>query len=116
MIPATADLTIYQGATWTQKVVWRTGATRTIVNLAGYSARMQARANAASATVLVELTTANSRITLGGVTGEITMTLSAAETAGLAAGEYVYDLELVSGAVVTRVLQGKLTVSAEVTR
>lgn len=116
MIPATANLTIYQGATWSQKVMWRTGASRALVNLAGYSARMQARLSAENGTTVLDMTTANGKIALAGASGEITLSLTASETAAVPAGTYVYDLELVSGAVVTRVLQGELTVSAEVTR
>lgn len=116
MNPVTQNLTIYQGATWSQKVIWRTGATRTLVNLAGYSARMQIRPSAASGTTTADLTTANGKITLGGVTGEISLALTATETGAIAAGEYAYDLELVSGAVVTRVMQGSVEVVAEVTK
>jgi len=116
MIPHDANLTIYQGATWTQAVTWRSGATRAVVDVSGYSARMQLRTSATAASSAIELTTANGRITLGGVNGRISLLLSATETAALAAGEYVYDLELFAGTVVTRVLQGTVTVVAEVTR
>jgi hypothetical protein len=47
----------------------------------------------------------------------VTLSLTAAVTAAIVAGVYVYDLELVSsGGIVTRLLQGTFTVSAEVTR
>jgi|SRR6056300_63899 hypothetical protein len=50
--------------------------------------------------------------------GEITMTLTAAQTSALKAGRYVYDLEAESsGATETlRVLEGIVTVTPEVTR
>jgi len=70
--------------------------------------------SASSATI--ELTTANGRISLTNA-GVITLSLTATETAALAAGRYVYDLEMVSsGGVVTRLLEGVVTVSPEVTR
>jgi hypothetical protein len=36
--------------------------------------------------------------------------------AAVSAGDYVYDLELINGATVTRLVQGTFTVNAEVTR
>lgn len=114
---ATADLTIGQGETWSQVLVYKTGTPPAPVNLATYTARMQARSAYASTTVVVELTSANGRISLGTTNGQITLSLSATETAALAAGRYVYDLELVSaGGVVKRLVEGTLTVTPEVTR
>jgi tRNA threonylcarbamoyladenosine modification (KEOPS) complex Pcc1 subunit len=78
---------------------------------------MQVRATLESASTLVELTTANSHIALGGTAGTISLTISATDTAGLTAGRGVYDLELVSGSgIVTRLLQGVATISRNVTR
>jgi hypothetical protein len=78
---------------------------------------MQVRANTTSNTVITELTTENSRITLGGTAGTVDLLITAANTASLTAGQYVYDLELVSGGgVVTRLLEGNFKVTAEVTR
>jgi tRNA threonylcarbamoyladenosine modification (KEOPS) complex Pcc1 subunit len=87
------------------------------VNLTGYTARMQVRSTLESAEALIELTTANGRIALGGSAGTITLTISATDTAALTAGRGVYDLELVSGSgIVTRLLQGVATISRNVTR
>ena len=61
--------------------------------------------------------TQSAGLTLGGVAGTIIIALTATQTAALVAGNYVYDLELASsGGVVTRLVQGTLAVSAEVTR
>ena len=117
MPAATVNLTIEQGATWSQSIQWKTDTPAAAVNLTGYTARMQARRTAASADEAVELTTENGRIAITTATGTITLSLTAAVTAGLVAGGYVYDLELVSsGGAVTRLAQGALTISAEVTR
>jgi hypothetical protein len=78
---------------------------------------MQVRANVESSTVILELTTSNSRITLGGTAGTVDLLVPAATTANLTAGLYVYDLELVSGGgEVTRLIEGNFNVRAEVTR
>lgn len=72
---------------------------------------------AASETVLI-LTTENGRISLGGATGVVTLTVSATDMANVAADKYVYDLELVapSTGVVNRLIQGNFVVRGEVTR
>lgn len=115
-IAGTYDMVIDQGATLSRTVTWKDSA-KTPINLTGYTARMQVRPELASTTVVIELTTANSRIALGGTAGTVTLTVSATDTAALTAGRYVYDLELVSGTgVVSRLLMGNFVVRGEVTR
>jgi hypothetical protein len=56
---------------------------------------------------------------LGGTAGTIVVALTATQTAAIDAtpsGQYVYDLELVSGSTVTRLVEGNFLVSPEVTR
>jgi hypothetical protein len=113
---ASHDLQIAQGATYSQVINWKTGSTPAFVNTTGYTARMQLRTSYSAASASLELTTSNSRISLTNA-GVITLSLTATETAALAAGRYVYDLEMVSsGGQVTRLLEGVVTVSPEVTR
>jgi len=115
-IAGTYDMVVDQGATLSRTVTWK-DSTKTPINLTGYSARMQVRASVTSAATVIELTTANSRIALGGAAGTVTLTVSATDTAALPAGRYVYDLELVSAAgVVNRLIMGNFVVRAEVTR
>jgi hypothetical protein len=86
------------------------------VNLTGYTARLQARIDVDETETILSLTT-GAGITLGGAAGTITLNQTATQTALLPKGEYVYDLELQSsGGIVTRLLQGELNISAEVTR
>ena len=115
--PGRYDFTIYQGASFDRTFTWRTGDPATNVNLTSYTGRMQVRGNTAAPTVALEVSTSNGRMALGGSAGTITMTLTATETAALTPGQYVYDLEMVSaGGEVTRLLEGRATISAEVTR
>lgn len=111
----TYDLCIPAGATFSKVIRWKADGAN--VNLTGFSARAQIRPSAASATTTLSLTTENTRIALGGTAGTITISISATDSAAIASGRYVYDLELVSaGGIVTRLLQGVVTVSANVTR
>ncbi len=86
-------------------------------SLASYTARMQIRPTAAdTATPLVSLTD-SSGITLSDAAKTITITITAAVTAALTATAAVYDLELVSPTgVVTKLIQGNVTIASEVTK
>jgi len=114
--PGRYDMTIYQGASFDTTLTWKVGDPATPVNLTGYTARLQVRSSTDAATTALELTTANGGIVLGGAAGTIALAVSATATAALSPGYYVYDLELVNGATVTRLVEGRVTVSAEVTR
>lgn len=118
MTPGKIDLTVYQGATWTQTLIWKTGAPATPVDLTGCTARMQARTRTeAPDPPLLSLTTEAGGIALGGVLGTVDLTLSALATAALPAGSYVYDLEIVHpDGTVTRLAMGKIKIIPEVTR
>lgn len=48
--------------------------------------------------------------------GEITLSLSSIQTSNLVAGRYVYDVELVQGQVVSRIVEGIITVTPQVTK
>ena len=102
-----------QGATLSKVLTYK-DANGTPVDLTNYTARMQLRERTNSTSVALELTTANGRITLGGAAG--TVTLSVPATSMTITGTYVYDLELVSGATVTRLVMGEVFIRPEVTR
>jgi len=110
------DIYIEQGATWSLPLVWKT-AEGVPIDVTGYTARMHMRKKQADADIVLDLTTENNRIALGGVAGTITLSLSAVDTAALTTSG-VYDLEMVSGdgVTVTRLLEGKYALSVEVTR
>lgn len=118
MTPGKLDLTVYQGATWTQTLIWKTGAPAAPVDLTGSAARMQARTRTdAPDPPLLSLTTENGGIALGGALGTVDLTLSASATAALPAGSFVYDLEIVHpDSTVTRLAMGRLKIIPEVTR
>lgn len=115
------NIVITQGETYRQVFTWMlrwpSGATPTPVDLTGCHARMHVRDVLESPTVLLELSTANGRIALGGVAGTITLLLTAAETAAITWAQGVYDIEIVfATGEVRRLLQGTVKLSLEVTR
>jgi hypothetical protein len=110
------DLKINQGETLSRVLTWKDSSGNPI-DLTSFTARMQGRVSPDASATLFELTTANSGITLGGTAGTITLSMTAAATAALSEGTGFYDLELISGGgVVTRLLQGNLIISREITR
>lgn len=116
MTAATRNFVIEQGATFKQRIVWKDSSS-VPVNLTGYSARMQARRSKTATEVLVELTTANGRIALGGAAGTIDLTIPADVTDTFTWTRGLFDLELVKpNGEVVRLLRGEFTVSSGVTR
>lgn len=88
---------------------------KTAMNLTGYTVRGQLRRTFDSATVELDLAT-GSHVTISNAAGGIvTLSIAASVTATLS-GSYKYDIELVNGSDVHRILQGTMTVSREVTR
>lgn len=114
-IPGNWNFSIYQGAKFTKTITYpdRDMTTGTFA--------MHIRENIDDAASLLELTTANGRITatLVGANTEIVLKIDATDTDDLTFQSGVYDLEYIpaSGAVDTeRILHGRVILSKEVTR
>ena len=113
--PGILNLTLSQGATWNVSMTY-TNADGDPIDLTTYSARMQARTSYEAANAILDLSDGDG-IILGGTAGGVTISVSAGTTATIPAAQYVYDLELVSASnEVTRLIEGTLIVTPEVTR
>lgn len=110
------DFTIEQGATFNLLLTWEIDGVP--VNITNWTARLQARVDVEETETVLSLTSAaGGGITLGGAAGTISLDRTATQTALLPAGGYIYDLELISGVgAVTRLIQGEVVISPEVTR
>ena len=86
------------------------------IDLTNYTARMQFRRTIDNDTIDKEMTTVTGHLVITPAEGQIKLDILNAETTALS-GIYFYDLEIVSAAdVVTRMIQGKVIISGEVTR
>ena len=105
-----ANLVIDQGSTFSTDLTLN-DENGDPLTLAGYSANSQIRkwytSTNASATFTTSINTASAVITLS---------LTANQTSNLVAGRYVYDVEISSGAEVSRIVEGIVTVTPQVTR
>lgn len=111
----TVPLIIQQGADFSH-VLGLQNSDGTVFVLTGYSAKMQVREVVGSAVILLELSTTNNRIAINGLAGQMTLTLANALTTAMTWRSGVYALEITSGAgLVTRVMEGSITLSPEVT-
>ncbi len=85
------------------------------IDLTTYDARIFFKRIASQVASDAEYTVANGKLVIDGVNGIITLTIPNAETTALS-DIYFYDLEIESAAgAVTRLMQGRVTISGEVT-
>ena len=111
MAAGTYNFTVEQGATFTRLLTLKEN--DSAMNLTGYSAASQMRSTADTSTVAGTFTATVSNASAG----QITLSMTATQTGNIEEGIYVYDTEITSGAgAITRILQGKVTVTANVTR
>ena len=117
---------IEQGATTNLNIQW-TDSSGSAIDLTGYSARMQIRPGIEASDVYISLLSNlqpdGTGLNLSGSNGEtplesgsIGLYISAHSSSLLNFTEAYYDLELVNGIEVTRLLEGRVKLSKNVTR
>jgi hypothetical protein len=117
---------IEQGATTNFQIDWKDESGSSI-DLTGYHARMQIRPSVESDVVYLSLSSSleedGTGINLSGSnfqtplqSGSLAVYISADTSSMLNFNEGYYDLEMVNGSVVTRLLEGKVKLSKNVTR
>ena len=112
VLTRTYNTTMGQGTTW--ELIVEISFDGTPMNLTDYTARMQMKNSYQSAAVLT--LDSGDEIVIDPLIGKLTITVPEPVTAKLNAATYVYDLIIISSTdVVTRVLEGKITVTPRVT-
>ena len=105
-----SNLVIDQGTTFSTDLSL-TDENGDALQLSGYTANSQIRKWYTSANPAAIFTTS-----INVNTGTITLSLSANQTSNLVSGRYVYDVEVTDGATVSRIVEGIVTVTPQVTR
>ena len=113
---ATYAIKLNQGSSYTLPLVLKDGE-GALIDLSGYSAAMQIRIVPEAEEVIDELSTDNGRIVIDAENGKLTLSFPHEVTEADPAGQFFYDIEITSSDdEVTRILQGKIFINAEVTR
>lgn len=116
MMAVTFNTTIDQGADWYITFVYE-NPDGTPVNITNYTAALQMRTSPLAKTAVLTLTTSNAGLTITGNSGTINAHATNVQTSAITNGKYAYDLEITSpSGVVTRLVQGTVEVSPQVTR
>lgn len=110
---AYVEIFMDQGADFRTIINLADDVTNTSSNLTGYQVRSQMRRSYysvnATANIVCSVTSA--------ANGEITMSMTSANTSNIKAGRYLFDLETINGdGYVTRAIEGIVTVTPQVTR
>ncbi|MBT7895864.1 MAG: hypothetical protein HN564_02605 [Flavobacteriales bacterium] len=112
---------IEQGSTFTRTFKYK-DANGDPFDLTGYDVRMQIRSSHSSLTPIDTFDNGGeggfelSIPVSGSVKNQITLTITATQTAAFTFDQALYDIEIESGSIVTRLLQGKIKLSPEITK
>ena len=111
MSAGTYNFTIEQGTTFSRVLTLQENSSA--MNLTGYSVASQMRSTHDSSSIVATFSGAVTNAS----SGQITLSLTNSQTSAIEEAIYVYDVEITSGAgSVTRILEGNVTVTPEVTR
>ena len=111
MAAGTYNFTVEQGTTFIRSLSLQENGSA--MNLAGYSVASQMRSTHDSSTVVG---TISANVTNASA-GQLTLSMTASATGGIEEGIYVYDVEITaSSGAVNRILQGRVTLTPQVTR
>lgn len=105
-----ANLVIDQGSTFSTDLTM-TDENGDGLYLVGYVANAQIRKWYTSSNAAATFTA-----TINTVSGVVTLSLTANQTSNLVAGRYVYDVELTESGIISRIVEGIVTVTPQVTR
>lgn len=119
------SFTIEQGSTFERELIYQ-DSTGTPIDLTNYSARMQFRPAPGSSTLYLTLSSSlmpdSTGLNMNGLnganpttSGTIGIVISAATSSALTFDEAAYDLEIYSASYASRIIEGRVKLSKEVT-
>jgi len=106
---AEKNIAIHRGDTYVHEVRLKDSANANInISAMSFVASMKTSVHATSNTAIFDVSKTDN------ANGTLTFTMTSANSANIRPGIYVYDLQQTNGSVVTTLLQGKVTVSPDV--
>lgn len=110
---AFVELYIDQGTTFNNVINITDDVTNAAINIYGYTATSQMRRSYYSANISANITCTITNAS----NGELTMSMTSANTANIKAGRYVFDLKVTDTANTTsRILEGIVNITPQVTK
>jgi len=120
------DINAEQGSTFSLTLTYK-DSSGSVIDVSSNTARMQVRKSELSSSKLLDIDTngvtggitgGTGGITMNasGITGNINVAVDATTMTNVPAGRFFYDLELVDGTTVTKLIRGKFTNGGEITR
>jgi hypothetical protein len=121
------DIKSEQGSTFELTLSYK-DSSDAVIDVSSKSARMQVRRSEYSTSKLLDITVGNvtgpsdvagtGGITMNasGVTGDINVSVDATTMANVPSGRFFYDLELVDGTTITKLIKGRFSNDGEITR
>ena len=120
------DIKTEQGSTFDLTISYK-DSSDSAIDVSSNTARMQVRRSQHSTAKLLDISVGNvtgpsvagtGGITMNasGVTGNINISVDATTMAAVPAGKFFYDLELVDGTTVSKLIKGTFTNSGEITK
>lgn len=119
------NIRIIQGSTYNQSFTYATytgsgilldSSLTSVVDLTGYTAKLQIRDSHNSDIVLHECTTENGQISILAPSGSVTINIPATATDTFDFDRGYYDLEIYKGTIVNRLLEGSVVISKQITK
>lgn len=110
---AFVELYIDQGTTFNNIINITDDVTNAVVNISGYTAVSQLRRSHYSANISANITCTITNA----ANGELTMSMTSANTANIKAGRYVFDVKLTdTNNTTSRILEGIVNVTPQVSK
>lgn len=110
------NLVIEKGSKFSESIIILDG-NKDPINLDGFTAFMKIKSNSrTSSTTILELTTSNGRISITPAEGLVAMSITAEDTAAITyKGIALYDLELLAGSDIKKLIRGTVSFKEEIT-
>lgn len=103
-----------QGSRFNKKLTLKESTTGPVIDITGWTWEMQVKKKVGG-TAILTLTDGDGITVTDATNGELEIDIPSADTESLSPGTYKYDLEYTTGGETTRLLEGDIEVTAQIT-